>query len=552
MPLPTTRVVTGHYVNPATGADQTGRIIFAPYPGVWTDEGGEQILTGGTTVDLVAGAFSVTLVTTDAAGVEPATGRLWIVEERLGSNLPYRRRAFELGAGVGSIDLTELVVADPAAAGYIRGPEGPSGPAGPAGATGATGTTGPPGDTGPAGAIGATGATGADGPQGDPGAAGSTGATGSQGPQGNAGATGSTGATGAAGPQGAMGAAGTVITVTQARITDGAVADLTSSSPWIIATTSVGTPLQCAIPAAAGDRIRVHLSMMYVGAHFLDLVLLTSAGAISEYGASGTSSPLAEGAPEFYPSLSFSKATSAVMFTVGSGHIDGGGNATIALAHSGTSSGKVYANSVYPWRMLLENIGPVGGSAAGSWLPRPSEQGLLAWTGDPNDAGHVTAQSSGGVAGRITLVKVPIREQITWSNIWLGLAGVDAAAVLSNCYLGVYDSGGTLKGVTADISSSLMTGATAKALPLVTPFTAAPGQYYIAMLLGSGSTWATNSLTFKATGAGISVNAGLAAGALRFSNMLSAQTSLPGSLTLSSQTTTIINTGWASQWYGVA
>ncbi|MEU7602657.1 hypothetical protein [Streptomyces sp. NPDC041003] len=68
-------------------------------------------------------------------------------------------------------------------------------------------------------------------------------------------------------------------------------------------------------------------------------------------------------------------------------------------------------------------------------------------------------------------------------------------------------------------------------------------------------TWATNSLTFKATGAGISVHAGLSADALRFSNMLTGKTSLPASLTLSWQSlswqsTSIINTGWASQWYG--
>lgn len=184
-----------------------------------------------------------------------------------------------------------------------------------------------------------------------------------------------------------------------------------------------------------------------------------------------------------------------------------------------------------------------------SWTDRPSEQGLLAWTYDPNMAGHVTAQSNAGVAGRITLVKIPIREQIAWSSIWFGLAGVDAGATLSNCYLGVYDSSGTLKGTTADISSSLMSGATAKSVALVSPFTAPSGTYFIAMLLNG--TWTTNSLTFKASGAGVSVNAGLTAPNLRYSNMLTSQTSLPSSLTLSGQLTSIINTGWASQWYGV-
>lgn len=106
--------------------------------------------------------------------------------------------------------------------------------------------------------------------------------------------------------------------------------------------------------------------------------------------------------------------------------------------------------------------------------PRPQDQNLLAWTGDPGDAGHVTAQSAAGVGGRVTLVRIVLREEITWSNIWLGLAGVDPGAQLSNCYLGVYDAQGTLRSSTADISPQLTSDAIAKALPLAKPFTAPP------------------------------------------------------------------------------
>lgn len=45
----------------------------------------------------------------------------------------------------------------------------------------------------------------------------------------------------------------------------------------------------------------------------------------------------------------------------------------------------------------------------------PSEQNLLAWTHDPDMAGHVTAQSSGGVAGRVTLVT-------GWASQWYGVS----------------------------------------------------------------------------------------------------------------------------------
>ncbi len=515
------RTVTGRVDDLFTDAAASGvTVTLSAMPRRWTDEGGGRVLAAPDhPVTVVGGSWSASLLPTDEPGIEPATGRYYRLTESVGG-VPVRHRVFEVPSGSGDLDIEGLVVADPGLPGYVRGATGATGPAGPAGPTGATGPAGATGATGPAGATGATGAAGA------------------------------TGATGATGPQGAVGASGTVVTVAQARITDGTVTDLPSAASWTIAVTSAGTPLQCGVAAAAGDRIRVHLSMLYSGSRYMDLALLDSAGVIAQYGASGTSSPLAEGAPEFYPNTGFDKASSAGMFTVGAGHINGSGQAVVALAQQGTGAGKVYANSVYPWRMLLENLGPPGGSAAGSWLPRPSEQGLITWTGDPNDAGHVTAQSSAGVAGRITLVKIPIREQVTISNIWLGLSGVDAGASLSNCYLGLYDATGNRVGVTADISSSLMTGATAKALPLVAPFVAAPGNYFVAMLLNG--TWTTNSLTFKGTGAGISVNANLSAPNLRYSTILTGQTSLPGSLTLASQGTSTINTGWGSQWYALS
>ncbi|MEU3063587.1 hypothetical protein AB0P12_04435 [Streptomyces subrutilus] len=193
---------------------------------------------------------------------------------------------------------------------------------------------------------------------------------------------------------------------------------------------------------------------------------------------------------------------------------------------------------------------PAPGAGSGYEGPRPQDQNLLAWTGDPNDAGHVTAQSAAGVGGRVTLVRLVLRERITWSNVWLGLAGVDPNARLSQCHLGVYDARGTLRASTADIAPQLMTDAVAKPLPLAQPFTAEPGTYFVALLLNG--TWTTNALTLKATGAGISVNAGLAPPNLRYSTVLTGQTSLPATVNLAEQSTSTINTGWGSQWYAVS
>ncbi|MBT2467840.1 SGNH/GDSL hydrolase family protein [Streptomyces sp. ISL-66] len=164
-------------------------------------------------------------------------------------------------------------------------------------------------------------------------------------------------AIGSTGPQSQAGLDGGALRTAEIRISDGAVQDLATAASWAIAATSVGTQLKCSIPAEAGDRIRVDLGMLYSGTRYLDAVILDSVGAINLYAGTQTTSPLAEGNPEFYPSTSFGKASSGILFTVASGHLSGG-QATIALANQGTGAGRIYAYSGYPCRITLTNLGP--------------------------------------------------------------------------------------------------------------------------------------------------------------------------------------------------
>lgn len=160
------------------------------------------------------------------------------------------------------------------------------------------------------------------------------------------------------GPAGsASSGGGTAHRSTVTRITDGAIADLPSAAAWTIAVTSVGTPLQGSIQAVANDRIRIEADFMRNGAHFLDWALLDSAGVPSVYGTTRTSTPPAEGSPSMYPSTSFSYVQGGKQFTVAASHISAG-LVTIALTHQGTSPGRVFAHTTYPFEITLTNLGP--------------------------------------------------------------------------------------------------------------------------------------------------------------------------------------------------
>lgn len=211
-----------------------------------------------------------------------------------------------------------------------------------------SGTQGPPG---PSGATGPAGADGAPGPTGATGPAGSTGTTGAQGPKGD---------TGPQGPAGPSGGGGSSIRTARIRITSDNLSGLPSAPTWAVVVTSASEALQGVIPASVNDRIEVHVEMMmYVGSQFLDWVMLDNAGGIAAYAAADPATPgtpLAEGNPSLYPSLNFGKL-GVPAFTVGAGNLNAG-LVTVGLAHQGTGAGLVYAHSIYPWQIRLENIGP--------------------------------------------------------------------------------------------------------------------------------------------------------------------------------------------------
>ncbi|MFJ6935678.1 hypothetical protein [Streptomyces sp. NPDC101132] len=547
------RNVVGTVHDLFTDAAATGvTVTLSALPRRWTDEAGGRVLAAPDhPVTVTEGAWSASLLPTDEPGIEPATGRYYRLTEAV-DGVPVRVRVFEVPSGVGDLNIGDLVVADPGLPGYVRG------------ATGAAGPTGPAGPQGPQPELGAAGAGAAIALRStDPTTTNARTPTAHAGSHAVGGSDLLTPAAIGADPAGTASAAVAALSALTQTVVKAADESRTS-------VTTVSDDGHLFASLEANSVYRFNSTLLFDGPEAADATITFTApsGAVGGWapyaGTLGTTVPdgsaqLKVAARQFGSNSDIgvmaSSASLAGIMASPRGIVSTGptpGLLRLRWAQQTTNGSPVWLRA----GSLLEVVKISGAAPAASGinldspLALPSDQGLLAWTGDPNDAGHVTAQSVGGVAGRITLVKLQLRKSITWSRIWFGLAGVDPGASLSNCYLGVYDSAGVLRGVTADISADLSSGAVGKSVALVTPFTAGPGEWYIALLL-NGS-WATNLLTFKSTGAGITVNCGLSAPRLRYSNIGSGQTSLPATLDLTLQSTSTINTGWASQWYGVS
>ncbi|MFJ3834430.1 hypothetical protein ACIPY6_02815 [Streptomyces sp. NPDC090054] len=235
------RTVTGSIDDLFTDEAAAGAAVtLAALPRRWTDETGGRVLAAPDhPVTVTNGAWSVSLLPTDEPGIQPALGRYYRLTETIGG-VPVRVRTFEVPSGVGDLDILDLIVADPALPGYVRGTAGAAGPQGPEGPAGATGATGP---------AGAAGATGAQGPQGVQGPAGPAGPEGDAGPAGATGPAGAQGPTGPEGPQPPLGAAGAGASIAL-RSTDPTTTD--ARTPTTHASTHASGGTDPVTPAAIG------------------------------------------------------------------------------------------------------------------------------------------------------------------------------------------------------------------------------------------------------------------------------------------------------------
>lgn len=204
-----------------------------------------------------------------------------------------------------------------------------------------------------------------------------------------------------------------------------------------------------------------------------------------------------------------------------------------------------------PAKVDVADVGQVGGPAGpldGSGLiptsqlllantPLPEDQNLIGWTFDP-----AAGQSSNPLPiGAVQLLKVILRHPATITNIHARVSGTAGVGV-SNAWAGLYDSGGTLRGQTADQSTSWQSTGL-KTMPMTTSYSAATGTYFLALLVGAATT-APNFIR----GGNVDVhNAGLSAGNYRSGLFDSSLTALPASIAMASMTS-----GALLWWMGVS
>ncbi|SDL28041.1 glycosyl hydrolase family 28-related protein [Streptomyces indicus] len=202
------------------------------------------------------------------------------------------------------------------------------------------------------------------------------------------------------------------------------------------------------------------------------------------------------------------------------GYLDDGTNTLVYAGSIITAAGATTATA----RTLTS-----GGSTDATFTP--ADHGLIAWTHDP---ATLRSASNATVSGTVYLCKVKVvgrPRQVT--NIIIGIEAVGAGLIAGQCLVGIYSSAGTRLAVSADQATNWTTTGQ-KTIPLTAPTTLAVGSYYVAIL----AVGTTPPQFAMGAGGSTTVSPGLTAATARFLTGPTAQTSLPATIALASQTVT--------------
>ena len=162
----------------------------------------------------------------------------------------------------------------------------------------------------------------------------------------------------------------------------------------------------------------------------------------------------------------------------------------------------------------------------GSWTPQAS--GLKALSIDLATEPGTTTPTK----GVMYLYGFYLQSPATFTNAFTKAS--TAGTTLSNCYMGVYSQNGTLLAYTGDISTNLQSATYAFTAAYNAPYFATEGVYYMALLIGNGSTTSPTMHAANGFTAAILTNplattsANTLAGNARTMTFGSGQTGLPG------------------------
>lgn len=176
-------------------------------------------------------------------------------------------------------------------------------------------------------------------------------------------------------------------------------------------------------------------------------------------------------------------------------------------------------------------------------MPRPWDYGFQAWAYDPAmNAGNYTPG-----AGVLHLIRLYIRrnQAVYASKICTGLTtGGSGATQLANCYMGIYDSTGTLvaNSGTADLSTPFATSGYKEADMGAAVFLRPGSNYWVGLVIGTQAT--TQAVFAHSAATSALFIAGLTNSNARGGTVLSNQSSLPGSFTPGN--IALLNTFWAA------
>lgn len=161
----------------------------------------------------------------------------------------------------------------------------------------------------------------------------------------------------------------------------------------------------------------------------------------------------------------------------------------------------------------------------------PADHNLIAWTQDP---ASLRSSSNATTSGTVYLCKVKIvNRSAVVSNILVGIEAAGSGLTAGQSFVGLYNSSGTRLALSAD-QAAAWTSTGLKTIALTAAQTLAVGSYYVAIL----SVGTTPPQFSMGAGGALNLNGGLTTGTARFLTGPTAQTSLPASITLSSQTQT--------------